>query len=95
MVQDFKSNIEFPNSDEQVKKQLKGPRIEDNAISLHGAQQINDLVVVVEEAVLVAANGMEELSIGARRVFVVVHEGTPSEKIHLLGYLNRTPPEDL
>lgn len=51
--------------------------------------------MVVEEAVVAAANGMEELNVGARRVFVVMLERTPSEEIQLLGYMNRTPPEDL
>lgn len=44
---------------------------------------------------MAAANSTENLGVGFRRVLVVGPERTPPEEIHLLGYIKRTPSEDL
>lgn len=75
-MEQFKCEIELTGSNEGVKEELEGGGVDDDAILLHEAEERGD----VGEAAC-AGEGLEELRISARRVFVVGSERGPVEKI--------------
>lgn len=79
MIKNLESGIKLARPDERVEEELEGPRIGDDAVLLHQAEEGTDLLELAGPA-----HDPEQVGVHARRVFAEMRErARPREELEL------------